>query len=437
VTIIEAASAAADEVANPAVHIPGRTFDAIVVGQGAMGSPATHFLSHDGVNTLGLDERLTPHERGSHAGETRIWRTMIGEGQEYVELAIRELELAHNEGLEIGGEIAKRCGCLVIGNNDLVVHSVTDFLATMQKVKDRPQGTLPHQIFADGASIRANYPVKARDYELALLDQNGGYTFANKFIEENRKLALRHRATIKLNEKVLGYESTPDGVTVKTTNETYSAGNLLIASGAGNTTLLPKEIAQHLTVSRQIVCWWEVHPDYQKRFHMERFPTFIWGVQEPNAPPDGRRANIYGFPLIPGALPGLKVTHEDTSDVVTDLSKVNWQATDEEIKWIYRTYIEPFFDGVGPRCLMSKVCLYTNAPFGRFILDAVPGHHNVRFIAACSGHAFKYARTLAEIETHMIKHKEPPKRSDGSYIVDTSLFTLQNLRQRIVQNNLG
>src|SRR6185369_15639493 len=60
--------------------------DVIVVGLGTMGSATVEALSRRGVRVIGLDRWAPPHERGAHAGGSRIIRLAYAEGAVYVPL---------------------------------------------------------------------------------------------------------------------------------------------------------------------------------------------------------------------------------------------------------------------------------------------------------------------------------------------------------------
>lgn len=49
-------------------------YDVIVFGVGSMGSAACWFLARRGQKVLGLEQFDTPHENGSHAGQSRFGR---------------------------------------------------------------------------------------------------------------------------------------------------------------------------------------------------------------------------------------------------------------------------------------------------------------------------------------------------------------------------
>ena len=65
------------------------TYDAIVLGLGAMGAAATYQLARRGAKVLGIDQYAPPHEFGSTHGDTRITRIACGEGPEYSAFARR------------------------------------------------------------------------------------------------------------------------------------------------------------------------------------------------------------------------------------------------------------------------------------------------------------------------------------------------------------
>ena len=63
-----------------------QVFDTIVVGVGGMGSAATYELARRGRRALGLEQFSIPHELGSSAGSTRIFRFAYYEDPRYVPL---------------------------------------------------------------------------------------------------------------------------------------------------------------------------------------------------------------------------------------------------------------------------------------------------------------------------------------------------------------
>ena len=79
-----------------------QTFDAIVLGIGAMGAAATYQLAKRGVRVLGIDQYDPPHQQGSTHGETRITRIACGEGENYAPFARRSHEIWREAERELG-----------------------------------------------------------------------------------------------------------------------------------------------------------------------------------------------------------------------------------------------------------------------------------------------------------------------------------------------
>src|SRR5262245_37043409 len=81
------------------------TFDAIVVGLGAMGSAAVASLARRGARVTGIDKHAPGHDRGSSHGATRIIRLGYFEHPSYVPLLRtaypRWRELAATSGLPL------------------------------------------------------------------------------------------------------------------------------------------------------------------------------------------------------------------------------------------------------------------------------------------------------------------------------------------------
>src|SRR5262245_15945959 len=93
-------------------------FETIVIGLGAMGSAAAYHLSKKGNKVLGLDQFTPPHEFGSTHGDTRITRQAIGEGEQYVSLALRSYELWRELEHKTGRSLLTTNGGIIIGDAD-------------------------------------------------------------------------------------------------------------------------------------------------------------------------------------------------------------------------------------------------------------------------------------------------------------------------------
>lgn len=90
-------------------------FDVIVIGVGAMGASACYYLAKEGAEVLGLEQFDIPHDKGAHAGQSRIIRQAYFEHPDYVPL----LQRAYHNWQELedatGAEVFVRTGLLYFG----------------------------------------------------------------------------------------------------------------------------------------------------------------------------------------------------------------------------------------------------------------------------------------------------------------------------------
>src|SRR5215831_5962345 len=95
-----------------------RNFDAAVLGLGAMGSFTCLELARRGLRAAGFDQFHPPHLRGSHSGDTRVFRVAYFEHPDYVPLARRAGELWDRHSLTFGAPLLTRSGMLSVGPPD-------------------------------------------------------------------------------------------------------------------------------------------------------------------------------------------------------------------------------------------------------------------------------------------------------------------------------
>jgi len=151
------------------------TYDAIVLGLGAMGSAATYQLARRGAKVLGIDQFAPPHELGSSHGETRITRIACGEGPEYAAFARRSHEIWRELEAELGVELLTQNGFLAIsGKGERAAnHGVSQFLdATVAAAK---AAHVSYELL-DTAAIRSRFPAfNVADGDAAYHDSVGGF----------------------------------------------------------------------------------------------------------------------------------------------------------------------------------------------------------------------------------------------------------------------
>lgn len=152
--------------------------------------------------------------------------------------------------------------------------------------------------------------------------------------------------------------------------------------------MLDADHAKLFRIYRQVLHWFAIEGD-AARYAPEQFPVFIWELQ-------GETQGIYGFPTVDGAQGGFKIATESYTRT-TNADGADRNVAPEEIAAMYSRFVSPRFEGIGARCIKSKVCLYTATPDFGFIVDWLSGSERILIGSACSGHGFKHSATVGEI----------------------------------------
>lgn len=376
------------------------TYDAIVLGLGAMGAAATYQLATRGAKVLGIDQYAPPHEFGSTHGDTRITRIACGEGPEYSAFARRSHEIWRELEAETGMELLTQNGFLAIsgGGQRSANHGVAKFLdATVAAAK---AAQVSYRLL-DAAALRQRYPaLNVTDSDQAYHDDVSGFVRPEKCVAAQLQMATTRGAQLRLNEKVISFAQADGAVTVKTDKQTYHGKELIVAAGAWLPGMLKPALASPFMVTRQVLYWFRARSEGEHaQFAPERFPVYIWQLPAPQS--------IYGFPATGGLEEGVKLATEQY-DVATTPQSVSRTVGPDEIREMYETYVGPFFPGLSPVCVRHKVCLYTWVDGARFIIDRHPDHNRIVVASPCSGHGFKHSAGIGELLSQMVLDGKKP-----------------------------
>jgi sarcosine oxidase len=383
------------------------TYDAIVLGLGAMGAAATYQLARRGARVLGIDQHAPPHELGSTHGETRITRVACGEGPQYAAFAARSHEIWRALEAELGVELLTQNGFVAIfGEGERSAnHGVSKFLdATVAVAKS---ANVAYEIL-DTSAIRQRYPAfNVADGDQAYHDKVGGFVRPERCITAQLQRAKALGADLRLNEKVTSFaQDGRSSVTVKTDKGTHVAKDLIVAAGAWLPAMLKPALAGTFMVTRQVLYWFRANDvRAHEQFLADRFPVYIWQLPAPQS--------IYGFPALGGVEEGVKLATEQY-DVATTPDSVARTVEPDEVRAMYETYVGPYFPGLSPTCVRHKVCLYTWVDGARFVIDRHPDFDRIIVASPCSGHGFKHSAGVGELLAQMAlgeKHRDISKFS--------------------------
>lgn len=360
-------------------------FDAIVVGLGAMGSATLYQLSRQTPNVLGLDQFNPPHTLGSTHGDSRITRQAIGEGSYFVPLALRSYAIWQELEEQTGQQLITKNGGLFVGraNSDVQMHNKPGFLATT--IRAAEQYTIAHRLL-DNRTLRNEFPqFRFRDDDIGYYEVNAGFLNPERCISAQLNQASQNGAAVRINERMLSFTETSNGILVHTNVGEYSTKKLILTTGSWVTdSLADTPYRNLLKVYRQVQYWFDVEGNYHL-FTPDRFPVFILSDRD-----------MYGFPAIGSSGDGIKIAME-TYQQTTSPESINRTVSEAETRSMYEQYVAPNFVGIGPNCVKSAVCMYTMTPNGDFLIDYHPAHKNVLIASACSGHGFKHSATVGQI----------------------------------------
>jgi sarcosine oxidase len=354
------------------------TFDAIVVGLGAMGSAAAYHLATSGTRVLGLDRFRPPHEMGSSHGQTRIIREAYFEHPVYVPIVQRAYELWAELERESGEKLFVRTGGLMVGPPRGAVVRGARHSAELHE--------LPHENLT-AREIHERFPaLKPAAGMEGVLEPRAGILFPEQCIAAHLKLAEHSGARLRFDEEVLCWEPAGAGVRVRTKTAEYRASQLVISAGSWLRQLAP-DLDLALAVERQTLFWYA--PREPEIWSPEHCPIHLWEYREARY--------FYGFPDLGN---GVKLARHHEGEVV-DPDTVSRKASLREADNLRRT-TRRFVAPLGP-CVHRTVCLYTNTADGHFLIDRHPAYSQVLLVSPCSGHGFKFSAAIGEIVSDLVR----------------------------------
>lgn len=360
-------------------------YDAIVVGLGAMGSAALYQLSKQTTDVLGIDQFAPPHTMGSTHGETRITRQAIGEGSYFVPLALRSYEIWQELEAKTGQQLLVKNGGLFIGkeHSNIQMHNKPGWLTTT--IRAAEQFGITHQVL-DNKTLREQYPqFRVQPNYIGYFEPEAGFLSPERCISAQLEQAVSNGATVRTHEQMLSFSETASGVVVCTNRAEYTTKQLILTTGPWITTALASTVYRNLLrVYRQVQYWFDIEANYSL-FTPDRFPVFILSDRD-----------MYGFPAVGGPADGLKLAMETYAQPTT-ANAVNRVISAAETQQMYDRYVVPNFNGIGPKCIRSAVCMYTMTPNGDFVIDRHPDHQRVLLASACSGHGFKHSAAVGQM----------------------------------------
>ena len=357
-----------------------KTYDVIVAGLGAMGSATVAQLALKGKQVLGLDRWAPGHPFGSSHGDSRIIREMYFEHPMYVPLLQRAYELwAELEG-RVEEKLLNLHGGLMIGRENGML--VTGTLRSAREHR------LTHEILTP-AQVEQRFPAFDLESDLvAVVDPRAGWLDPEQCNAAHLRVAVQNGAELRLEEPVIAWTADDDGVSVTTSHASYTAQHLVLAVGARAGVLL-EDLELPLEIERQAVFW--MQPKAEADYDRSIFP--IWAYEyKPGF-------ITYGFPNLPLGVKASVMHSGAIYDYADDVDRSIHEDEAEALK----NAIRPVLPSLSASPVRgATTCLFTNTPDHDFIIDFHPDYRRVLISSACSGHGFKFASVVGEIQADLV-----------------------------------
>lgn len=371
-------------------------YEAIVVGLGAMGAGATYQLAKRGVRVLGLDMFPLGHNQGSSHGHHRMirrsaYRPEIDRMAERAFALWRELEAESGQNiLNLIGEVSLfdpnaaeerqlRRRSLPGEESDAPAHGHSPFDFTMGGRRE----------LLDEASLRERFPgFRYHEGMIATYEAEAGFLRPEVGVAAHLAVAERFGATIRRPETVTGWQTDGDGVAVTTTEGTYRADRLILATGPWAAELLA-DLGHPLQVVRIVNAYFApTRPDlWTSATRPGGFPgasDFLLTVAE---------GSFYGMPSIEGV--GLKIGRHDNGEQTTART-IRRDVDAAEIDYL-RAVLDRYMPGASGPVTQTITCMYTMTPDEQYIIEPHPAHAQVVYGCGCSGTSYKFSGVIGEM----------------------------------------
>jgi sarcosine oxidase len=366
-----------------------RGFDVIVVGLGAMGSATLFHLARRGARVLGLEQFGRGHDRGSSHGDSRIIRETYFEHPLYVPLVRRAHTLWRELEKVSGTALMTIEGGLMIGPAKGSVVTGT--------LRSAREHDLPHEVLTS-RELRQRFTAFEPGPEVvAVFDPRAGYLDADACNRAHIDGAAASGAVIRFDEPVIEWNAGPNGIRVRTSAGEYSADSVVLSAGSWNGRLAA-ELDLPLTIERQVLFWLD---PAGAAYEPDRFPIYAYEYKPGHI--------CYGFPRLAR---GVKASVMHSGEIVDRSEAVRRDVSDSELESL-RDALRPVLPELAAAPVRERgTCIFTNTPDHDFIVDWHPRHPNVLVSSPCSGHGFKFASAIGELQADLLTDR--PTRFDLS-----------------------
>jgi len=371
------------------------TFDVIIIGLGASGSSALYHVAKTGASVLGIDQFVPPHTYGSTHSESRIFRKAYFEGTEYLPLLRRAYSLWLSLENESSTTLMHPVGCLTIGDAD------SDMIRQAKKSGEMVEANYR---LLSSKEVHERYPAyRLNDRQVALVDFEAGYLQPELCVRTYLRRAAAHRAQCLFGEPVITCATRENGVLITTTNHKFEARKVILTAGAW----MRDFVEIPMEIERVTNSWFR---PVGLNCIPSTCPPFIYC--------DDQGDYSYGCPDLGY---GFKIGLHHKGPTISHPNALDRNTTLHDMDPVLRV-VEQIIPEAAGACLKTTVCMYSNLPDYRFLIDYLRGDDPTVVVgSACSGHGFKASSAIGECLAALALGDPPP--------VDLSPFSWTRIHQ--------
>jgi sarcosine oxidase len=348
--------------------------DVGVVGVGTLGSMLCYHLARRGARVIGFEQFWPGHDRGSGAGESRIFRATDDWSEDYAPISREALGHWRRLEEESGRGLLTLTGVLLLGPER------SWFMQRAARTVS-VHGLQAHRMTA--AELAREYPAhRVGEADGGILEVEAGYLRPELCIWVAADLAERQGAVVKRGERVVRVAGRASGAVIETSAGAYDVGTAVVCAGAWTGRLVPA-MREVVSPVRHVSAWFI--PKIPEAFSADAFPVFIR---------DDDRTDLSGFPMIDGVSVKLGVDLVYTG--VEDPDHLDRSPRPEETRQVGQVAAS-WLDGLD--CSPCRVSIYQDgySPDRQPVIGPVPGVPGVYVACGFSGHGFKMAPAIASV----------------------------------------
>ena len=370
-----------------------RVFDFLMVGGGIFGLTAAIELSKRNYRVGLINPDTIPHHLAASTDLSKAVRMEYGSDTEYFRMAEicidRWKEWNDYFNTNFYHEVGFLMLCKTPMDNGLQSYEKSSIENLVHA------GFKPDRLGASDLGQR--FPAfNPEVYPDASFNPNGGYVESGRVVQTLAKYATTIGVEIfqgQTAEKLLISDGTIKGVSTKE-GQAYYCGHAHITAGAFTTMLLP-ELKGSIKATGHPVFW--LKPEDPTLFTIPKFAVFTADISN---------SGWYGFPFTPshGIVKVAKHSNGQELNVVKD----DRQVTNDEVLEM-RNFLRESLPALANAPLVyTRKCLYTDTLDGHFWIDNHPEIKGLSVGTGGSGHGFKMAPLLGEMQADIAEGGSNP-----------------------------